>query len=301
MIEITFLGTTAGVPTIKRGHPAIALKYNGEIILFDFGENTQRQMMIASLSPMKISHIFLTHWHADHFAGLFGLIQTLSLKGRTRPLYIYGPKQTKKFMKTMIENIGYFNLTYNVIVKDVGKGVALRTKNYEIHTLPVKHGIPALAYKFVEADKPGKFNVKKAKQIGLKEVQFGILQKGKNVKLKNRTVKPDDVMGPKKKGITITYSGDTCPVKSMVKFAKDSDLLIHEATFLEEMQNHAESVYHTTTKQAAKVAKDAKVKQLVLTHISGRYKEATSLLSEAKKVFKKTKIAKDFMQIKLQR
>ncbi len=298
-MEITFLGTTAGLPTKKRAHPAIALRYQGDLFLFDCGENAQRQMMLAGLSPMKLKAIFLTHWHFDHSLGLAGLMETLSLLGRTEPLEIYGPKGTKSAIKHILK-IGYeHKLNYKLNVNEVERGEVYKGKNFKISCIPVKHSVLAIAYKFVENDKPGRFKVKEAKKLGLKKEQYGILQKGKPVKVGNKTIKPEQVLGPKRPGIKIVYSGDTLPLKALEKFAKNVNLLIHEATFADEMKDYAKERFHATASQAATIAKNANVKQLILTHISPRYKTDSSLLKEARKIFKNTKIAKDFMKIEI--
>lgn len=299
MIELTLLGTTAGIPTRGRGHASIALRYEGDIILFDCGENTQRQMISANLSPMKIKCVLITHWHADHFAGLPGLIQSLSLRDRTEPLYIYGPKETRKFVN-VIKTLGYFTPCFKIIVNEIKtEGIVFKEDKFMVYALPVSHGIPALAYKFVESEKPGKFNVKKARKLGLKEVQFGKLQKGERIKTKKGTVKPSDVVGPARKGLSVVYSGDTGFSEKMIKFAKDTDLLIHESTFGEDMRKRANKVGHSTAKQAAKIAKRANVKKLLLTHISGRYENAAPLLKEAKENFKTAQLGRDLMKITL--
>lgn len=300
MIELTFLGTTAGKPTRDRGHPAIALKHNGEILLFDCGENTQRQLIHADLSPMKIDRIFITHWHADHFAGLLGLIQTMSLQGRTRPLYIYGPKKTKKFIDS-ITKLGHFHLTFSVKPKELEGEyeIVAAEPGYTVYSTPVIHGVETLAYRFEEPEKPGKFDVKKAKSLGIQEQQFKILQAGKSVRVPNGKVKPDDVLGPARKGLVVVYSGDTGRCENLIELAKGADLLIHESTYTEELGDKAQDRDHSTAKQAAEAAKKAQVKKLILTHISGRYKDPKPLLDEAKQVFKNTEIAEDLMKVAL--
>ncbi|MFO7872551.1 MAG: ribonuclease Z [Candidatus Undinarchaeales archaeon] len=302
MIEITFLGTTAGLPTKERAHTAIALKLNGELLLFDCGENAQRQMMEAGLSPMKISSVFISHWHADHSAGLSSLIQTLSLMDRKKELKVFGPKGTKKAIKQLLKLHHWEGeMRYPLTIKEVKKGTILETDDYKVDTMPAVHQTPALSFKFKQSDKPGKFNVKKAEKLGLKKEQYGKLQKGKSVKVKGKRVKPEQVLGPKKKGKKIVFSGDTSYNKEFVKFAENADLLINEATFGGDMGKKAEEYCHCSAKEAGKIAKEADVEKLIITHFSPRYRDVKPLLKEAKEVFKKSKAAEDFMKIKLKR
>ena len=305
MIELTILGTTAGVPTKERGHSAIAVKYDGAIYLFDCGENTQRQMKIAGLSIFKTKAIFITHWHADHFAGLIGIIQTMALLERKEPLYIYGPKPAKQILEAIekIDAYAHFaekiNRGYEIIVKEISEGAVYETGKFAISSIPLKHSIPSVSYKFAEKEKPGRFNVKEAKKLGLKPVQFGELQRGNSVRVESRLIKPSDVMGEPRPGVRFVYTGDTAYNEKLIEFSKGVDLLIHEATYASELEEQAKETLHATAKQAAEIAKKAKVKKLLLTHISPRYKDAKVILPEAKKVFKNTELAKDFMKIEL--
>jgi len=299
MITITFLGTTAGMPTRERGHSAIALKRDGEVLLFDCGENTQRQLILANISPMKIDKIFLTHWHADHFAGLPGLIQSMSLRERKKPLYLYGPKHTKRFISELM-GIGQFSSTFKIVTKDIkDEGIVCAEKGYTVYSLPAKHSVEALSYKFEEMPKPGKFDVKKAEFLGVEKKEFKKLQDGKTVRTKQGKVRPDNVLGPERKGICIVYSGDTGYNAKLVEFSKGADVLIHESTFGSEFKKKAGKIGHSTTIDAAKLAKEAKVKKLVLTHISARYTDPKILLAEAQKLFSKTRIANDLMEVKV--
>jgi len=300
MLEVTFLGTSAGMPSRDRGLTSIALRYEGEVILFDCGENTQQKLIHAGLSPMKIDKIFITHWHADHFAGLPGLIQTLHLKNREKPLKIYGPVGTKKFMKLLLK-VGHFHLDYPIKVKEIKRRerIVAAEELYTIYCTPVSHSVETLAYKFSERNKPGKFIVAKAKALGIKKKQFSELQHSTPVKTEKGIVMPGDVMGPMRKGIEVVYSGDTAPDENIVSFSRDVDLLIHDATYAHKLAEKAAEVTHSTSKQAGEIAKKANVKQLILTHISARYKDTPQLLKDAKAVFKNTRVAKDLMKIEL--
>ncbi len=297
MIEIIFLGTCSGIPTKYRSHPAIALVRNGEILLFDCGEGTQRQLTFANLSIMKISKIFITHFHADHFAGLMALPQSMLLLNRKKPLYIYGPEGIDEIGEVILKLAGY-ELDFEIRFIEANEGVVCKEKNYMIKAIEVNHSIPTLAYCYEENPKR-KFLVEKAKAMGLKPGPwYKKLQMGEEVLYEGKLIKPDDVTKIVK-GKKIVYSGDTTYCEKLIDFAKDADLLIHEATYASNMQKKAREVMHSTCIDAAKIAKKANAKKLILTHISARYKDASKLLEEAKKIFKNTEIAKDFMKIVL--
>ncbi len=305
MMTIHFLGTSAGIPTRERGLPAILIKYNEDRFLFDCGEGTQRQLMIKNLKFMRIKAVFITHWHADHFAGLPGLIQTMSMEGRKKPLYIYGPEGTVGFVEKLL-SIGYFERGFAVIAEDLKPGDRVEFDRYYIEAFKTYHGIPSLGFVFQEKDKI-KANMEKAKKFGLTSGPLiGKLKKGEEILFKGRRIKPEDVVEVVK-GKKIAYTGDTGYRKSLVKAVKDADVLICDGTFCSEFENRAHTYYHMTARQAAMLAKEANVKMLVLTHISRRYQQDNNnrkytvekLLKEAQEIFPNTKIAEDFMEIKI--
>ena len=300
MIQITFLGTVSGIPSRERNHPAIALEYFGEekdTLLFDCGEGTQKQLMLSNISFMKINKIFISHWHADHFSGLIPLIQTMSLEKRKNELKVFGP-EAEKFVSNILD-LGYFGLRFPVEavnVPFVGNKPELidETKEYQIFSIPVLHTIPAVAYCFQERSR-WSINTKKLKEQGLKSgAWLKRLKKVGKVEYKGKEVRIEEV-ADLKPGLKVVYSGDTKPCANMLEISKNADLLIHDGTFLEEEEGKA----HADVKQAAKIAKDANVKQLILTHISRRYTDARELEEEAKKIFPNTRVAFDFMRIKL--
>jgi ribonuclease Z len=255
--------------------------------------------MYTTYSPMKIDKVFISHWHADHFAGLPGLIQSMSLLNRAKDLHIYGPKHTKKFVD-MIMKTGHFNCRFDVVAHDItSKKMVCAGKKYSVFALPVSHSVETLAFKFEEMPKQGKFDAVKAKKLGVEGPDFKKLQKGKSVKIGKKKIRPEQVIGPDRPGKTITYSGDTAYSEKLIEFAKKSDLLIHEATYGDEMKLWAKKVKHCTNVQAAELAKKAKVKELILTHISPRYKETKTFLAQAKKKFRNTKVASDFMEVQV--
>jgi len=301
MIIITFLGTVSGIPSIKRNHPAIALEYftdYRDVLLFDCGEGTQKQLMKSGISFMQINKIFISHWHADHFAGLIPLIQTMNLENRKNPLTIYGP-EAERFVSDIVD-LGYFGLRFPVRAVNVdfeGSEISLvdETDDYKVTSIPVFHSVPTVAFCFQEKDK-WNIDEDKLKKLGIKRGPWlKKLKKTGKLEWKGKRLKIEDV-GYVKKGLKVVYSGDTRPCKNIVKISKNADVLIHDGTFLEEDVGEKA---HADVKEAAKLAKKAKVKQLILTHISRRYTDLKELEDEAKKVFKKSKVAYDFMKVKL--
>jgi len=299
-LSIIFLGTGGSWPTVKRNVSSVALKRAGEIILFDCGEGTQRQFQKSSLSYMQISKIFITHFHGDHFLGLPGLIQTMQLNDRDLPLHIYGPKGMNNLLEQIL-SLGYFKPNYPIISHEVDDTDILDFEGYKINVLRVKHGVPALAYSLVEDIRPGKFDKPKALSIGIPEGPlFSKLQKGETITLKDgKKITSKMVLGPSRKGRKIVFSGDTKPIKEMIDFAKDADILIHEATFESELEDVAGDYGHTTAYQAAEIAKKANVEKLFLIHISPRYMDYKVIEEDACKIFKDSFVPKDFEEVEI--
>jgi ribonuclease Z len=300
-LQITFLGTAGSVPTPKRSLPAILIQRKGEQIMFDCGEGVQRQMIKAKTGFNKKMKIFISHMHGDHILGLPGLLQTMALLDREKKLDVYGPPGIKRFLTNIRETV-QFVLTFPVEIHEIhDAGVVCDEEEYFVQAVWANHVIPNLAYALVEKPRPGKFYAEKARNLGIPEGPlWSKLQHGHNVKLPSgQVVKPEDVTGPLRLGRKIVYTGDTRPFKGFVKFAANADLLIHDATLDEELAERAKEDGHSTPSQAAENAKKAKVKRLVLTHISARYENTSSLLKKARKIFKSTQIAEDFMQIEI--
>lgn len=299
-MELVFLGTSSAIPTSYRNHSAIAFKAFGEIMLFDCGEGTQLQMSKAKISPMKISKIFLTHYHGDHILGLPGIIQSMAFRGRKEPLHIFGPKGLLSLIDN-VRNFGYYSLTFEIYMHEIEEGIILEEENYRISCCPMEHSVLNLAYKIEEKRRP-KFIREKAIELGITPgPDFGRLQHGIPVEINDKTIMPEQVLGEERKGIIVVYSGDTHPCEQMVKFAKDADILIHESTFEGKYDDKSREACHSTSIQAARIAKNADVKKLILTHISTRYKKSDLLTSEAKEVFENSIVAEDFMNIKIKR
>lgn len=297
-MEIIFLGTSSAVPTLERNHPSIALRAFAEVMLFDCGEGTQRQLIEAKISPMKITKIFISHFHGDHILGLGGLIQSLGFRGREKDLDIYGPKGLHKIINA-ISNFGYFQINYNLNIHEIDDGTIIETEEYVVECAKVEHNIPSYAYSIREKKKP-LFLRKKAEELGIPPGPlYGKLHKGEEVEFEGRIIKPEQVLGEAKKGKKISYSGDTRPCEEMIRLARDSDILIHESTYEAEDHQRAVDNAHSTSVEAAEIAREANVNELVLTHISTRYTSDENILSEAQKVFKNTKVAKDYMKIDL--
>jgi len=292
MIKLTFLGTSNQIPSAKRNHTAILLVYEGENILIDCGEGTQRQFRIAKLNPCKITRVLITHWHGDHVFGMPGILSTLSLSGYNKKLFIYGPKNTKEHVRELLNVFG-FKKNYEISAENID-GKFFETKDFYLEAEKMEHGIPCNAYSFV---KKGAIRIDKAKLKKSKLPRGPLLQKlkqgkdvvyqGKKYLAKNLTFKEDN-----KK---ISFVFDTLDNKKIIPFVKNSDLLVCESSFSDEIKEQAKEHLHLTAKQAGEIAKKSNSKKLILTHISQRYENDTQkILDEAKKVFKNTILANDF-------
>lgn len=300
-LQVIFLGTAASIPTVERALPSVVVKRKNELFMFDCGEGVQRQMIKARLGFHKKMKVFVTHMHGDHVLGLPGLLQSMSLLDRTRKLEIYGPVGIKEFIKT-IQRTVQFVLTYQVEICEIeNEGVVCEENEYYVQVAQTDHMIPSFAYALIEKPRLGKFNPEKADTLGIPEGPlWSKLQHGEKVKLPTgKMVTPEQVVGAPRVGRKIVYSGDTRPVKSLEKLAESADLLIHEATLDDDLTERAEEDGHSTPSQAAKTAKKAKVKRLVLTHISSRYKSASLLLEQARKIFPSVDVAEDFTKIEI--
>ena len=297
-MEIIFLGTSSAVHTHNRNHPAIILKAFGETMLFECGEGTQKQLIFAKVSPMKISKIFLSHYHGDHILGLPGLLQSMNFRGRETKLTIYGPKGIND-LKNAIFNLGYCKIDFPIEFIEIGTQTIESCEEYIIKSQNVKHKVPSLAYSIEELKKP-RFLREKAIELGVPVgPAFGRLHNGEEVEVDGKIIKPEQVLGPARKGEKITYSGDTAPCEEMIEFAKDSTVLIHESTYVNEDADKAEENSHSTSSDAARIALQSNSKQLILTHFSTRYTTFDDLLKQAEEIFENTKLAKDFMTIEI--
>jgi len=300
-LEVVFLGTAASIPTVERALPCVVVKRGNEILMFDCGEGLQRQMIKAKVSFHKKMKVFVSHMHGDHVLGLPGLLQTMSLLDRAHKLEIYGPVGIKAFIKGIQQTV-QFVLTFPVEIREIKEeDVICREKEYQVRVARTAHVIPSLAYALIEKPRPGRFNPEKAKTLGVPEGPlWSKLQHGEKVRTETgKIIKPGQVVGPLRGGRKIVYSGDTRPTSNLVKLAEKADLLIHEATFEDDLSEKAQEDGHSTPTQAAKTAKKAKVKRLILTHVSSRYRSTLSLLQQARKIFPNTSMGEDFMRVEI--
>ena len=285
---------------MERSVSSLALVREGETLLFECGEGTQRQMMRYGVS-FALSDVFFTHFHADHFLGIIGLLRTLGLQGRTEAMRLFGPKGAKRLL-TSAMNLGVERVPFEVEIVELDPGAALHRGEYDILTYAADHGANALGYVLVEKDRLGKFEPARARELGVPEGPlWGRLQRGETVTLDDgRTVSPDTIVGAPRPGRKVVYTGDTRPCKATIEAAIGADLLVHEATFSLEEADRAKETDHATAHEAAEVARMARVRRLVLTHVSARYsRDPGPLLAEARETFPETVVAKDGMEIEV--
>jgi ribonuclease Z len=297
-MELLFLGTSSMVPTKERNHSSILLSYGAENILMDCGEGTQRQLKLAGVASPRITKVLISHWHGDHVLGLPGLLQTISASEYSKVLEIYGPRGTKKHLE-YIKKAFFFEEKFEVKVKEIEKGgVFFENEDFTLEALPLEHTVPCLGYRLSEKQKR-KIKVDVIKKIGLPEGPLlGNLQEGKEVKWKGKTVKADDVTYIKE-GKSVAFILDTLMCENCIALAKNADVLVCEATYADELEQKANEYKHLTAKQAALIANQANVKQLIITHFSPRYKNPEKLAEEARDYFDSTLCAKDFMKTRI--
>lgn len=316
-MELVFLGTGASWPSVERNVPAVALKRGSEILLFDCGEGTQRQFQRSGLSYMQVQKIFITHLHGDHFFGLPGLVQTMRLNDRKEPLHIYGPpgilqkciafdvvraeaksdgRAAPKPRERADKAMARPEAGFKVVITELQSGATLEFPGYKVIAREVRHTTFALAYALVEDPRPGRFNKPAALALGVPEGKaFGELQRGVAVTLADgRVITPDQVLGPTRRGRKVVYSGDCVPCEQTVELAMGADVLVHESTYASDFPD-ANRHGHSTSSQAAFIAKAARVHTLYLTHISPRYTNAKPLVEEARKIFPETHEAHDLL------
>lgn len=272
MLEIIFLGTGGAVPTPEKNTAAVMVRYNGSKILFDCGEGTQKQMMIAKTGVNRgLNQIFISHFHADHFIGLPGLFQTMNFNGREDDLFVYGPKHTERFL-TIVKNMGYCKFNFNIIGRDLNNGEHVDGDGYTITAFDTDHNVPSLGYVFQEKDRPGKFNADAAISLGLKPGPlYSKLVLGEPVEVDGRIILPEMVIGPPRRGRKIVYSGDTRPCETLFNAVKNADVAILDGTFDSSLKDWADQTRHSTIKDSIELGLKADVKKIVITHISPRY------------------------------
>ena len=300
-IDVIFLGTGGSLPTKERGLPAVAMRREGEIFLFDCGEGTQRQMMHAGLGFNRSMSIMISHLHGDHILGLPGLLQTMSSLIRDKPLDLYGPEGISNYLASLRRTLG-LAVNFPVRVTELTPGQEISKNGYKIKTAKAMHDITCLAYGVVETERPGRFHPEKAKRLGVPEGPlWKQLQMGKEVKVEGKIVTPHQVIEKPRPGLKIVYAIDTRPSEEVKALAKEADLLMHDGGFAEDRRDKAKEYFHSTAREAAKVAKAARVRKLALVHISAVTRDDSILLRQARSVFKATLVPKDLMVISLKR
>lgn len=301
--EVFVLGTSGMQPLPFRFLTSAMIRRNGELFLFDCGEGTQVSLKMLNLHWKRINHIFISHMHADHVTGLPGLLMLSSQVDRTEPLYIYGPSKLKEYIDSNRKILDMY-INYEIIVKEVEPGIILETEDYTVEAVPLLHTKPCYGYVFRDKDRPGEFSVENANALNVPMgPMWGLLQKGMSVTLDDNTVvKPEQVLGPKRKGVCFSYITDTVYMSHIANHVKDSDLLLCEGMFTSDLTEDAFEKKHMTCTQAATIAKDANVKQLGLIHYSPRYtnRELHLLHKQASEIFENTVLCKDQMCFVLQ-
>ncbi len=291
-IRIVFFGTGGSWPSPERNVISIGVQIDSEVLLFDCGEGTQRQMMHTNMSFMKIKRIFITHYHGDHFLGLAGLVQTMTLNERKEPLEIYGPERTIDIL-TKFLTIGYYSPSFKIVLYELKGNESLDFGDYVVKVMKTKHPVPSLAYAIKEKDMP-RIDRNRAKALGLNSKILEKLRKNGKIEYKGKEITIDEVSNGVRVGRKIVYSGDTAPMEEMISFAANANVLIHEATVESSLEEQANQYGHSSARQAAKIAKKANVDALLLVHISPRYKDAKIIENEAKKIFPNSRVMNDF-------
>ncbi|MET3544237.1 ribonuclease Z [Paenibacillus favisporus] len=301
-MELEFLGTNAGVPSLQRNVTSMALRMYEErrsFWMFDCGEGTQHQILRSSLKLSKLEKIFITHLHGDHIFGLPGLLSSRSNQGGTTPLQLYGPPGIKKYIDTSL-TLSQSRIEFELEVIEHTGGVIFEDGEVRVESRLLEHRIDSYGYRIMEKDKPGSLDLKRMAEYGLKPGPiYGRLKRGESIDLGDgRVLTPADVLGAPKKGRVVTILGDTRPCANVLPLAEQADLLVHEATFLHELHETAHNYHHSTALQAAEAARDAGAKELIITHFSSRYKDMEHLqplLAEARSLFPKTLLAEELV------
>jgi ribonuclease Z len=294
MLTATFLGTGAATPTVDRNVAGLAVQREGETILFDCGEGNQRQMMRYGVG-FSFTEIFFTHYHADHILGVTGLLRTMGLQDRSAPVTLYGPRGAQRVLGAAIA-LGIERNKFPVEIREVRPGDRLGREPYDLVVFETEHRPDTVGYALMEHTRLGRFNPDRARELGVPEGPlWGRLHKGETIVLEDgRSISPADLVGSPRRGRTLVYSGDTRPSLAVIQAARGADLLIHEATFGSDELERAKETGHSTAAEAARVAVEAGVRRLVLTHISPRYtRDAPELLAEARAIFPETMVARD--------
>ena len=300
-LTVTFLGTGSGVPSPERGLASVAVQRQGELFLFDCGEATQIQYRRAGLGFAPLSTIAISHMHGDHVTGLMGLLMSLQMADREEPLDLFGATGVGEYVRVNKRCL-HTNFGYELRVTEAdGPAVFRETEEYRLIAAPLDHRLLCLGFRLEEKPRPGRFSLDAARALGVPEgPMFGRLQRGESVMLEDgRTIAPDQVLGPARPGAVLAYCTDTRPCENAVELARGADLLIYEGTFEGAMHREARRKGHSTVVDAARVAVEARVRELVITHLSSRYGDTSFLRDQARAVFPNTRIARDLMQVEV--
>ena len=298
-LEVVFLGTSSATPTKGRNLPAVAIRREGEVVLMDCGEGTQRSFVEYGLGINREMVILITHLHGDHVNGLLGLLQTMNMSQRGRKLTLVGPKGLFEWIKVSMKML-HIGLSFDLQFVAAMPGVVLRRDAYRIRCARANHSIEAWSFVFEEAPRPGPFDSKKAVALGVPEgKKWSALQHGRRVVVGGKKIRPAEVLGPRRPGRSVGYSGDTRPSASLARFFSGVDLLIFDSTFAARDAEKAVDRRHSTSVEAAELAKKARAKRLALTHFSARYRNVSSLVREAREIFLETFAASDGMSVEV--
>ena len=290
-LSVVFLGTGGSVPTARRATACLLARVGGERLLFDCGEGSQRQMH-RSIGLVQVDEIYVTHYHADHYLGLPGLLKTYDLQARERPLRIVGPPGLESLFRVLGRIFG--RLSYEIELVELGEGEAIRHDGYEIRCFPVEHRMAAYGYALVEDERPGRFDPELAARLGVQPgPDFGRLQAGEAVAAGDGQVRPEQVMGEPRRGRKVVVTGDTAPCEMTRVAAHEAELLVHDGSFADDELERAAETGHSTARQAAELAREAGVKLLTLVHVSSRY-DVRDVLAQAREVFSSAEAPRDF-------
>ena len=299
-MQLVFLGTSSGAPTVRRGLSSVVLVRGGELLLFDTGEGMQRNFIRAGLGMNRKMKIFITHMHSDHCIGLLGLLQTMDLQGREKCVDIYGEPRVEEFLRENMRIIN-FRLTFDLTVRKIEKdGVIVRERDYQVSCCEALHSVPSLAYSVEEFDRPGLFNVMEAKRLGIPEGNlYSKLQHGEDITYQGKLIRASHIVGPARRGRKIGISGDTRPTDKLARFFRECDVLVFESTYSHDKLEKAIENGHSTAAEAAMIAKESKVNKLILTHFSARYDDTSQLVNEAQLIHDNVEAAEDLKVFKI--
>lgn len=295
-LEVLFLGTAGSTPTARRGLPATLVTRGGDRLLFDCGEGTQRQLL-RSVGLIELEHVFITHFHADHFLGLPGMLKSFALRGRETPLSVHGPPGLRRLFEGLRTVIG--RIPFPLELVELKPHVPLRYDGYEVTPYAVDHGVPAYGYALVESERPGRFDEARARELGVTPgPDFGRLHRGEAVAGASGEVGPEQVVGEPRRGRKVVLTGDSAPSPSTRVASHEADVLVHEATFAADDADRARATGHSTARGAAALAAEAEVGLLALTHVSPRY-GGGELREEARAAFERTIVPRDFDRVEV--